>query len=91
VSDPRDYNVELSGAGGAGNERPRTAVRGSGGSATGASRPFLSVHFACCGVYQRVYRDADGKAYRGRCPRCARAVTFAVGEGGTSARSFVVS
>jgi len=60
------------------------------GDVARAQRPFLSVHFACCGVYQRVYRDADGKAYRGRCPRCARAVTFAVGEGGTSARSFVV-
>ena len=87
MSDPRDYKVELSGADCAGAEHQRTAVRGDIGP---SKRPFLSVHFACCGVYQRVYRDADGKAYRGRCPRCARAVTFAVGEGGTSARSFVV-
>jgi hypothetical protein len=90
VTDPRDYKVELSGADGASTERPRTAVRGNAESPIGTQRPFLSVHFACCGVYQRVYRDPGGKAYHGRCPRCARAVTFAVGEGGTSARSFVV-
>jgi hypothetical protein len=85
VTDPRDYKVDLSDADGA--ELPRTAVRGN---AERSKRPFLSVHFACCGVYQRVYRDQGGKAYRGRCPRCARAVTFAVGEGGPTARSFVV-
>jgi hypothetical protein len=90
VTDPRDYTVDLSGAEGESAQRPRTAVRGNAGSPTGAGHPFLSVHFACCGVYQRVYRDRGGKAYRGRCPRCARVVTFAVGEGGTSARSFVV-
>lgn len=83
MSDPRDYQLDLSAGRGA-NKSPPTAVGGTTG------RPFLSVHFACCGVYQRVYRDADGKAYRGRCPRCALPVTFAVGEGGTSARSFIV-
>ena len=80
MSDQRDYKVELSTATG----NPPTAGGGL------SPRPFLSVHFACCNVYQRVYRDAEGKAYRGRCPRCAQAVTFAVGEGGTSARSFIV-
>jgi len=83
VSDPRDYKLDLSTTSGAG-EHPRTEVRGI------SDRPFLSVHFACCGVYQRVYRDADGKAYRGRCPRCRTPVTFAVGAGGTASRSFIV-
>jgi hypothetical protein len=83
VSDPRDYKLDLSASSGATQNRP-TAVGGL------SARPFLSIHFACCGVYQRVYRDADGKAYRGRCPRCAQPVTFAVGAGGTSARSFIV-
>jgi hypothetical protein len=54
-------------------------------------RPFLSVMFACCSVYQRIYRNADGTAYAGRCPRCGKPVKFAVGPGGTSAREFVVS
>ena len=82
MSDPRDYKLDL-GTGGA-SQSPPTAVGGLSG------RPFLSVHFACCNVYQRVYRDSDGRSYRGRCPRCARSVTFQVGEGGTSVRSFVV-
>ena len=76
-SDPRDYKLDI------------TSLEPAQGAPL--SRPFLSVHFACCGVYQRVYRDAAGKAYRGRCPRCGRSVRFVVGEGGTSARFFTVS
>jgi hypothetical protein len=80
MNDPRDYNVELSS-----DDKSAT-----GGDKPARARPYLSVHFACCGVYQRIYRDADGKAYRGRCPKCGTPVRFAVGEDGTSARSFVV-
>ena len=89
--DPRDYKLELrvDGAASGATRIPPTA--GGGLSARGTPpRPYLSVQFACCNVYQRVYRDAEGKAYRGRCPRCGQQVTFAVGEGGTSARSFIV-
>jgi hypothetical protein len=81
VSDPRDYKVDLGATGGA---------AAAGGGANVARRPFLSVHFACCGVYQRVYREPDGKTYLGRCPRCATPVRFVVGVGGTAARSFIV-
>ena len=77
TGDPRDYKLELSAA-------------ATHAPAPVAPRPFLSVHFACCGAYQRVYRDPDGRTYRGRCPRCAKAVRFVVGEGGTSARYFTV-
>jgi hypothetical protein len=52
-------------------------------------RPFLSVLFECCHVYQRVYRDADDALYVGRCPRCGATVRFQVGPGGTPARFFV--
>jgi hypothetical protein len=78
MSDPRDYKLELS----SGATEPCPPP---------TSRPFLSVHFACCGAYQRVYRDPDGKTYRGCCPRCAKPVRFVVGQGGTSARFFTVS
>ena len=63
------------------------AARPSGGQ---SGRPFISVHFACCGVYIRIYRAADGSAYRGRCPRCGQPVNFVVGAGGTDCRFFVV-
>jgi hypothetical protein len=63
----------------------------SAGQAQPARRkPYLSVHFACCGVYTRIYRCPDGSAYRGRCPRCGKPVNFLIGPGGTDCRFFVV-
>lgn len=53
-------------------------------------RPFLSLKFACCNVFTRIYLHKDGQTYRGRCPKCLRAVTFRVGSGGSAARCFVV-
>ena len=81
ASDPRDYKVELS------SLSPDTAS-----PATAAiGRPFLSVLFACCSVYQRIYRAPDGTSYAGRCPRCGKAVRFPIGQQGTAARFFTVS
>lgn len=80
TGDPRDYRLEIS-----------TATGSSAVAAplpTAPARPFLSIHFACCGVYQRIYRSADGTRYAGHCPKCARPVRFAVGPGGVSSRSF---
>jgi hypothetical protein len=90
-SDPRDYKVELSSV--PASNQP--AVKSSQGSQSRASspksgNPFLSVHFACCNVYQRIYKSPDGTAYRGRCPRCGKTVNFPIGQGGTNERSFVV-
>ena len=77
-ADPRDYQLDLTSL--AASEEPPQSPRGA--------RPYLSVHFACCGVYQRIYRAADGTHYAGRCPRCAKAVKFVVGEGGTQGNRF---
>ena len=82
-SDPRDYRLDVAGV------TPPSSAAARETAPSG--RPYLSVRFDCCGVYRRVYRDPDGRRYRGRCPRCARPVTFAVGDGGTAARFFVVS
>jgi len=54
-------------------------------------RPWLAIHWRCCSVYSRIYRDAAGVAYHGRCPRCAKPLHVAVGEGGTNARFFEAS
>lgn len=51
-------------------------------------QPWVGIRFECCGVYSRVYRDRDGKAYEGRCPKCLKRVCLRVGPGGTRARFF---
>ena len=55
---------------------------------SGRNRPWIGIHFDCCHVYTRIYRNAQGTAYHGQCARCFRAVTLNVGPGGTDARFF---
>ena len=90
MSDPRDYKLDITGSEGAGSAQGQRIPGGRAATPQATPRPYLSVHFACCGVYQRVYRAANATTYEGRCPRCALPVRFVVGAGGTSARTFVV-
>lgn len=78
MADPRDYIVSINGQ----EETDR--------SGTADTRPFLSVLFACCAIYLRIYRNAAGTAYEGRCPRCGKVARFVVGPQGTGQRSFIV-
>lgn len=81
MRDDRDYKVEISSLGGS------TASNAGGGVVR--RRAYLSILFACCNVYQRVYVNAAGDRYFGRCPRCGGLVQFRVGSGGTSQRMFI--
>jgi hypothetical protein len=82
-SDPRDYKLDISGL-----QPPDSSAAGK--PAPKHPRPWLSVQFDCCSVYQRIYRSADGTCYEGACPRCGGKVRFNVGAGGTSSRFFRV-
>ena len=51
-------------------------------------RQYLGIWFDCCGTYGRIYKSKDGKAYRGRCPKCLRPVRVLIGGEGTDQRFF---
>lgn len=55
---------------------------------SGGARPFLGVFFARCNTYGRLYRNAEGTAYEGRCPRCGTFFRVRIGAEGTSSRFF---
>ncbi|MBN2716451.1 MAG: hypothetical protein JXX14_11400 [Deltaproteobacteria bacterium] len=55
------------------------------------SRPFLGIMFDCCHVYVRIYRNKQGTAYEGHCPKCFKRIRIRVGKGGSSSRFFNVS
>lgn len=81
--DDRPYHVEIDGLeDGRGEVAPGRRVRG---------RPWLGIHFECCGAYTRVYRNRTGTAYTGYCPRCAKRVHIPIGGGGTDARFFTAT
>ena len=51
-------------------------------------RNFLGIWFECCHTYGRLYKNKDGTAYQGRCPKCMRPVHVRIGGEGTNRRFF---
>lgn len=49
---------------------------------------FIGIMFECCKIYGRIYKNKEGTAYLGRCPKCMRSIKIKVGQGGTNARFF---
>ena len=84
MSDEPDYYVEISGF--EQQARPDEIRRAHGG---GSKRSWIGVHFQCCDVYTRIYRNREGTAYVGRCPHCLAQVRVRVGPEGTDDRFFI--
>ena len=53
-----------------------------------SKRAFIGVWFECCNTYGRLYKNANGTMYVGRCPKCLRPVTARIGAEGTNRRFF---
>ena len=70
------------GGNGFADRQPKEAAQG---------RPSIQVWFACAGLYQRVFRAADGSGYLARCSLCGKTMRFRVGPDGTGQRVFQVS
>ena len=81
MDDPPPYHLDIDGL--------KDLVHEDGNSTSLCGRPWLGIHFDCCGTYTRIYRNAEGTAYEGRCPHCLRKVQLRVGPHGTDARFFV--
>jgi len=83
VTDGPDYILDIASLReDAGDDQPSRPAR---------ERPWVGIHFECCGVYLRVYRNREGTAYQANCPRCGLPVRLRVGPGGTSERIFRAS
>ncbi len=82
MSPHEDYIVDIDGLAGSRDAHVQpvnAALRG---------RPWLSVHWKCCGAYSRIYRNRAGDAYAGACPRCGKPVRAAIAANGTHTRFF---
>ncbi len=80
MDEPPPYRIDIDGI-----EDPARGARGRGGL---RRRPWVGIHFDCCSAYTRVYRNREGTAYQGCCPRCLRQIALRIGPQGTDARFF---
>lgn len=53
-----------------------------------STKNFVGVMFTCCNVYGRIYKNKEGTAYVGRCPKCMKSIRLKIGKGGCNNRFF---
>jgi len=86
VSDSPDYILDIGGSQTVGPDR--AGWEKSAAQAQGMQKPWIAITWTCCSVYSRVYRNRQGDAYEGQCPKCSKRVRVRVGPGGTNVRFF---
>ncbi|MCC7146421.1 MAG: hypothetical protein IT443_08245 [Phycisphaeraceae bacterium] len=88
ILDIHGLATSSTGASAAANGAANNAAKTGEHTSANNPKPWLAVHWRCCHVYNRIYRNAEGNAYQGFCPTCGRPVRVGIGEGGTSSRFF---
>jgi hypothetical protein len=61
---------------------------GEGDRLSPRGRPWIGIHFECCAVYARVYRDPESPQYNASCPKCGCGICIRVGPEGVNGRIF---
>ncbi|MCC8165100.1 MAG: hypothetical protein LIQ31_02850 [Planctomycetes bacterium] len=56
-----------------------------GGSAP--RRANLGIHFRCCHVYGYIYKNKQGDAFTGRCPKCGMPIRVEIARNGQGSPS----
>lgn len=79
-----DYILDLSSI----PDRANQSDKPSQATSSAQGRPWIAVQWKCCRTYSRIYRNKQGTAYEGRCPKCGSLVRASVGQGGTNQRFF---
>ncbi len=87
MADDSSYILDISGLGGGDD----SATDSGGAPDPSGGRNWIGVQFDCCGAYLRIYRNRQGTAYEGYCPRCSRPVRVKIGPGGSEHRLFRAS
>ena len=80
MANGEDYFVEIDGV-------REAAAADHDPPAAQSPRKWIGVTFDCCSAYTRIYRNRQGTAYQGHCPRCSRSLRVRIGPGGTGAHS----
>ncbi len=80
ASNNPDYILDIQGL--------QTPQANASDGASARKRPWIAIHWRCCHAYSRLYRNRDGTAYTGSCPKCFKPARANIGPDGTDQRFF---